>query len=97
MLKHYRDPPALELHADGVSVLRTARQELDSHWGTLTHHDTFTWQEADGQTRELGKTPTHAMIGFAEIALFLADLGFTDVQTFNSFADRSLLRWTARS
>lgn len=88
ILKNYRPPPDLQLEVDGVTVLRTARHEIDFHRGHFTHQDHFEWTDPDGEARRIDKTHRMAMIAFPEIAYFLADVGFTEVATFNEYDDR---------
>lgn len=89
ILKHYRDPPKVIMEINGIAVTRTAHHEFDFHHGIMDHHDQFTWVDESGQKRTARKTHRMAMVSYPEIALFLEDLGFEDVHTFNSVADRS--------
>jgi len=88
ILKNYRDPPALTIEIQGLTVTRTAHHEFDFHRGIMSHHDRFDWVDASGQARTARKTHHMAMVSFTEISLFLDDLGFEEVHTFNSLADR---------
>lgn len=87
ILGNYRAPPVLEYEVDGVTVTRTAVHEHDFVRGVLTHVDTYRWSDADGD-HEARKTHRMALLGPAEIDLFLADAGFVDVRTYNSWDDR---------
>lgn len=88
ILRNYRVPPPLELTVDETRVTRTALHQFDFHRATMTHHDTFMWEEG-GTARSVSKSHAMAMIGYPEIELFLTDAGFDDIRTYNSFDDRS--------
>lgn len=89
ILKNYRPPREVTIELDGVAVTRTARHEFDFHHGIMEHHDHFTWVDESGADQTAHKTHRMGMVSYPEIALFLEDLGFEDIHTFNSVADRS--------
>lgn len=89
ILKNYRDPPEVTMEIDGITVTRTAHHEFDFHRGLMSHHDQFDWVDGSGEERTASKTHRMAMVSYPEIALFLDDLGFEEVHTFNSLEDRA--------
>jgi SAM-dependent methyltransferase len=96
VLKKYRDPPMIECDIDGVHVRRMAEHEIDLHAGTLTHRDYFRWTDESGAAGSATKTHVFAIVPFSEIRLFLEDLGFEAIRTFNGFADRAPAKLTGR-
>ncbi len=88
ILKNYRDPPELTMEIDGVTVTRTAHHEFDFHRGVMSHRDRFDWVDGSGEERTASKRIEMAMVSYPEISLFLDDLGFEEVHTFNNLADR---------
>jgi hypothetical protein len=89
ILRNYRDPPEFTFEVDGVTVTRTTHHEFDFHRWLMSHHDRFEWVDAVGNTQTVHKTHPMAIVSFAEISLFLDDLGFEEVHTFNSLVDRT--------
>jgi len=96
ILRNYREPPTAELDVDGIHVTRTARHDIDYHRGSFTHHDRFSWLDDSGREQVLTKTHRMALVSFPELAYFLDELGFRDVRTFNSYADREPSELAAR-
>lgn len=88
ILKNYRDPPEVTMKIDGITVTRTAHHEFDFHRGLMTHHDRFDWVDGAGEERTATKTHRMAIVSYPEISLFLADVGFEELHTFNSPEDR---------
>jgi len=89
ILKNYRDPPRMTMNVDDRVVERTATHVFDYHEGTLTHEDTFAWRDGAGVERTTTKVHRMALIGLAEVALFLGECGFADIRTFNGYGDRA--------
>ena len=77
------------MEIDDVTVTRTAHHEFDFHRGIMSHRDRFDWVDGSGEARTANKTHRMAIVSYPEISLFLDDLGFEEVLTFNSVADRS--------
>ena len=88
ILKNYREPPEVTMEIDGITVTRTGHHEFDFHRGLMSHHDRFDWVDGSGEERTASKTHRMAIVSYPEISLFLDDLGFEEVHTFNSRADR---------
>ena len=89
ILKNYSEPPEVTMEIDGTTVTRTAHHEFDYHRGLMSHHDRFDWVDGAGEEQTASKTHRMAMVSYPEIALFLDDLGFEEVHTFNSLEDRA--------
>jgi len=88
ILKNYRDPPEITMEIDGITVTRTAHHEFDFYRGLMSNHDQFDWVDGSGEERTANKTHRMAIVSYPEIALFLDDLGFEEIHTFNSLSDR---------
>jgi SAM-dependent methyltransferase len=96
IFKNYREPPPAEIEVDGMKVTRTVHHDIDFHHGTFIHHDRFTWRDSSGQDYGVTKVHPMAIVSYPELAFFLADLGFENVATFNSYSDRASAELTGR-
>lgn len=97
ILKNYREPPRQTMEIDGVTVIRTARHEIDVHAGRFTHIDTFRWTDDEGEDHELTKSHEMAMVTPPETERLLRDAGLEDIRTFNDYEDRESARLAGKS
>jgi SAM-dependent methyltransferase len=89
ILRHYR-PPQESAFTDenGDKFRRVTRHDLDWHSSTFTHSDTFyrNDQYLSTQVHRMGIVAPQTIISLLEQA------GFTDIRTYNSFANRESQR-----
>jgi len=86
----------MRLNIDGTEVTRHPKHKFDYHRGIMTHEDRFVWKDVSGEEHTVHKTHQMALVTFSEIDFFLEDLGFEEMRTFNSYADRKSARLTEK-
>jgi predicted SAM-dependent methyltransferase len=95
ILKHYRPGPMEQCRVMDGQTIRLSRQHvIDFHDATFTTLEEYIMMDVEHEEVKVAKQHVYAMTSFPELAYLLAEAGFSELRTYNTYASRQSERLT---
>lgn len=90
ILKNYQTPEPRTAHLGGLEIRRQARHRFDFHDALWLHEEKVEWRPGgDGSWQGYEELYTFAIVSPPELTAMLTGVGFSRLETYNSWTDRA--------